>query len=160
MWSSIQWTDLPYVYKYIRLREILRHYSKFKFWHFTWVCNRSVCVNILAVISECFLMCLNLSRGFWHRCRSSNVFTQTTFSDWPDHFLMVGRCVWIYQGALLIALWSCNIIGSNSAFVKCCFRERGAEGVGSDFPPACLWSVFVSWFEATPPTCCDRKGIN
>lgn len=53
-----------------------------------------------------------------------------------------------------------HVISSNSAFVKCCFRERGAEGVGSDFPPACLWSVFVSRFEATWPTCCDRKGIN
>lgn len=54
----------------------------------------------------------------------------------------------------------CHVISSNWAFVKCCFRERAAVGVGSDFPPACLWSVFVSRFEATSPTCCDRKGIN
>lgn len=53
-----------------------------------------------------------------------------------------------------------HIISSNSAFAKCCFRERGAGEVGSDFPPACLWSVFVSRFEATWPTCCDRQGIN
>lgn len=140
MWSSIQWTDLPYVYKYIRLREILRHYSKFKFWHFTWVCNRSVCVNILAVISECFLMCLNLSRGFWHRCRSSNVFTQTTFSDWPDHFLMVGRCVWIYQGALLIALWSCNRF--KLSICKVLLQRKRSRG-GRKWLPAGLSVVCV-----------------
>lgn len=41
-------------------------------------------------------------------------------------------------------LCDCHVIRSNSAFVKCWFRERRAEGVGSHFPPVCLWSVFFS----------------
>lgn len=66
----------------------------------------------------------------------------------------------IFADRPVVPLYQHHVISSNWASVKCCFRERGAERVGSDFPPACLWSVFVSWFEAAPPTCCDRKGIN
>lgn len=95
-------------------------------------------VDILAVISDCFLMCFNLSRG-QAMCSWKGHCHNKEFADRPV---------------------DCPGLSSNSAFAKCCFRETGAEGVGSDFPPACLWSVFVSWFEATPPTCCDRKGIN
>lgn len=53
----------------------------------------------------------------------------------------------------------CHVISQTWCLSSAASEKEEQRGAGNDFPPACLWSVFVSWFEAAPPTCFNRKGI-